>query len=197
MATQQKIQQGQLTEQAFSVVQNVLENGIASVCYHRHLFPSSFFQHLPCGRNGDVTTQFHMEAILSPHGGSSSSNTCKLDLSADSLSERDVISESSDTPTYVPESCSPLTAPPSEQNETIPANLFLHQSDQWHELMRAEAALLLSWLRQGIFPSIRSGQVCRVHFGICIPSNKRTDNNRSQSSCELQDQLAESYAVRS
>ena len=220
---QVKQNQAQQTRQALSVMECIVECGVAAICQNRGLFPPSFFVSRDTGSTtvttfnmdvlcgGDDATLSDQESHIAPHHHDSPSFALKnpsetSESSCDSPNSE--ISPLTTTSTTCATSiagggsqCSSTLGDsiPSSDNERITST----QSGN-DQAIRAEALLLLHWIRKGVFQILKEGKLSRLIFGICIPAQEfkdfrhlATDNNKKKfhNSTEphATDELLESY----
>ena len=153
---QQRLDQANETAQALSLLENVVETSIAQICRTRQLFPEQFFKSYRTV--GGMVSRFDMETLLGLHAFPS------LALPACETREAQVHSSSQNR------SAEQLRDRPSQWNVM-----------EWNRF-RAEAIILIEWIRYGALQVLRDGRLARLTFGIHL-SNQKTDT------------LLESYSV--
>jgi len=137
----QRLDQAHETAQAISLLENVVETGIAGICRARGLFPANFFQSF---RTVDgMVSRFDLDALLNLHSCPAPSapavhGSCEGQAHAN------------------------LSNPWSEQHGTHPPQWNVHE---WNRF-RAEAIILLEWIRYGALQVLRDGRLARLTFGI-------------------------------
>ena len=190
-AYQQQKQQGQRQklnvalqrEQAFSVMLNIVEFGIAGICHKRGIFPEHFFRHnniRPKGKN--VVTTFDIDSL---------NQLETLSSSQDELYGASYQSNTNETATQQQqlEFMSPITSSFVEPDFTPKTRM-----QQSIDRLKAEALLLRRWILDGVGMSMKKGMLSRVTFSVYSTRNQVTSKNDQKSS--MDDKLLESYAVR-
>ncbi len=169
--------EGQISTQEFqyqsacSVIQIVLECGIASVCRLRKIFPMSFFTKMEV--DGTTVTGFNEEYLKS---------LCSCDTDFDEFLE--------DGTNDGTKSLSPLT-----YNAT--QNFMTGTRDNTHRTQAIEARFLLHWLKnEGAGKMLKIGKLARVIFGVCVPSDAYDRQKNYYNQSDDNDELIESYSVR-
>ena len=169
-------------EQAFSVMLNIVEFGIAGICHKRGIFPEHFFRHnniRPKGNN--VVTTFDINSLNQFEPSSLSQDelddTCNSSMTDESISQQQS------------EFMSPITSSFIEPDFTPKTPI-----DQSIDRLKAEALLLRRWILDGVGMSMKKGMLSRVTFSVYSTSNQVTSKNDKTAS--MDDKLLESYAVR-
>ena len=208
-----KVDKDQQVHQVLSVLEAVVECGIAGICRDRHLFPDSFFISRDTGSHSSVT-QFNMavlresdlaesqKGVPTPNSKRSSSVVSEDDLSRCNSNERINDSESksfnhrveknqgSECTSVLDDSCvSPLTSSACIENPSLnshhsPENSMTSDRHSHYSLLQAEALLLLYWVRQGVIQIMKEGKLARLVFGICKRGNGKGGNKKDESSCD-------------
>ena len=171
------------TSQAVSVVQNVLECGVATVCRCRGVFPESFFNRQTIGDDeggggGAEITKFDESELCGPE---------PLDDGSSKYAGGGGGGAGGSPP------LSPLTpcvsgAAASQRSQRSRYRYqapYAYGADPEEERMKAEVMLLLHWVRGGAVEALRQDMLSRVVLGICVREEEE----------KKKDRLLEAYAV--
>jgi len=195
--------------QVVSMIQNVLDYGIASVCRLRGLFPPSFFQKMEVHDDTSVT-RFNEGAIrrmcTGDGGGEDEGEDEDGYRRSDDESSADGASSGSMVKSFherTQKSLSPLTELSQRCNDGKGGRRRdrdrdrdrdrAANGDEQEKRMAMEALLILRWMRRGgVNEILRDGNLARLVFGICVPS----EGSSSSGGGANNDELVESYSVR-
>ena len=204
-----------------SVMHNVMELGIANVCYKRKIFPSSFFSfpEIPSNdKRGMVVPQFDVEAIRSADSSTSISTSSSSPQSSNQFftnsygGEQSLSRSSSMSSTKLPNKKKEGellrdTEGNIRVTQGISSDNTLKDADNLDTLLKNEARVLLKWL-DGVGQALTDGVLKSVTLGICSRGNenknKKTPSLRQYSSPFFEkseeninngDRLIESYLV--
>ena len=163
----------------FSLCQQILDCGVASVCRLRKLFPSHFFQKQDF--EGTSVTLFHKENIKRIAYQLDDDDDESYDSDEDESIVKNIQAKTQ-------ENLSPLTSTLMSQkhyrkSSTEDEDRVVYTDKEIR--LALEALLLIRWMeRDGVGSLLKKGNLARVVFGILAPSGE------SQS-----DELLESYSV--
>ena len=193
--------------QVVSMIQNVLDYGIASVCRLRGLFPPSFFQKMEVHDDTSVT-RFNEGAIRRMCTGEGEGEDEGEDEEgyhrSDDESSDDGASSGGMVKSFrerTQKSLSPLTELSQRCNDGKGGRRRdrdrdrdrAANGDEQDKRMAMEALLILRWMRRGgVNEILRDGNLARLVFGICVPS----EGSSSSGGGANNDELVESYSVR-
>lgn len=201
--------------QVVSMIQNVLYCGIASVCRLRGLFPPSFYQKMEVHDDTSVTT-FNEGAIRrmctgdgDGEGDGKGENEDEDEGENEDGSRRSDDERSDERASSggmvksfrerTQKSLSPLTELSQRCNDGKGGRRRdgdrdrAANGDEQEKRMAMEALLLLRWMRRGgVYEILRDGNLARLVFGICVPS----EGSSSSGGGANNDELVESYSVR-
>lgn len=175
-------------EHIVTMVQNVLDGGIASICRLRGLFPSTFYNRMAIhDDDGTTVTKFNVEKLK---------RICGMSKNDDDGDDDDENCQSDDDDTMVKcftvkslLSQSPLTMTMGSNGNNRICQDRPPYSDE-EKRMAAEALLLVSWMqRGGVNKLLHDGNLSRLVFGICVPLEKPPGDNVQEH------ELVESYSV--
>ena len=220
-----KLTHAQQQRQAFSVIQNTIEYGIAQICHSRGVFPPSFFRSLDVGDSGSSVTGNGDRVVMFDLDHLDANADAAVDASKDSE-----ISSNGDNLSRGIE-LSPLTSDfeeglqsQSAASTSASASAFTNDYDKNHNhgqdhdrtvkmkmkmaIMRAEVRLLQHWmggLHELFLDERQRGLLSRVVFGICTSGTDRDNDddhdhdhdNGGIGGRNEKDELLESYAVSS
>ncbi|KAL7548709.1 hypothetical protein ACHAWF_011983 [Thalassiosira exigua] len=157
-----------------SMIQNVLDGGVASICRLRGLFPSHFFRKMDV--EGTTVTQFRTEEIERIAKGAGCAEGGVEEDEGDEGSEGG--EEASMVRSVNPrtqKSLSPLTEHSQKRRRFSPEE----EDDQRVECsvdekrMAREAHVLIRWMQnEGVGAALREGNLARIVFGIRAPSKE-------------------------
>ena len=190
--------------QVVSMIQNILDCGIASVCRLRGLFPQRFYQTMDF-HDGTSVTKFNEGAIRrmctgegdgeGEGGGEDEDGSHRSDDegSDDGASSGGMVRSFRER---TQKSLSPLTEPSQRCNDVRGDRRRdrdrAANGDEEEKRLAKEALLLLRWMqRGGVNEILRDGNLARLVFGICVPS----EGSSSLDGGANNDELVESYSV--
>lgn len=181
-------------EHIVSMLQNVLNDGIASICRLRGLFPSTFYQKMAYDDDGTTVSQFNVEKLKricgtrkNDENGDDDDDDCHPDDDDCQPDDDDTMVKCFTVKSLL--SQSPLTMTMGSNRNNRICQDRLPYSDE-EKRMAAEALLLVSWLqREGVNELLPDGNLSRLVFGICVPLEKPPGDNVQEH------ELVESYSV--
>lgn len=180
--------EGSRHRKVVSIIQNVLDMGIASVCRLRKIFPPSFYQKYDSPYDGTTITVFNEGALRRM---CMDEGRCEDEDKGEDDNSRQSDNEGSDDEAprvKTQKSLSPLTEISQKYNDGTGGRFdrAVYTNEEKH--MAMEALLLLRWMQKGgVNEILRDGNLARLVFGICVPSEETSGG--------ANDELIESYSV--
>ncbi|KAL3792913.1 hypothetical protein ACHAW5_006820 [Stephanodiscus triporus] len=179
--------EGSRHRKVVSIIQNVLEMGIASVCRLRKIFPPCFYQKYDSPYDGTTITQFNVGALRRMCMGE---GECEDEDKGENISCQSDNEEPDDEASREKKqkSLSPLTESSQKYNDGTGSSLDRAAYTNEEKRMAMEALLLLRWMQKGgVNEILRDGNLARLVFGICVPSEETSGGANN-------DELVESYS---